>query len=172
LQGCRHELHNTRILATESSRLAESATGALQRFARQQAQTAAALAPTSASAGNAIFTIRFAFARSDVALSADNTEALLAVARTAPLIVLRGRTDGTADTPAESRMARERAGAVMAFLIQGGVDAARIRATYQPIGDPVGDNTTAAGRSLNRRVEVEVYRSLPIAIGQAHAASA
>ncbi len=35
-------------------------------------------------------------------------------------------------------------------------------ATYQPAGDHVADNASAGGRGLNRRVEIELYRVLPV----------
>ena len=69
--------------------------------------------------------------------------ALVEEARLAPLVVLKGRTDGTTDTSAESRIARERAAAVRDYLVEAGVDASRIRATYQPAGDHAADNTEA-----------------------------
>jgi outer membrane protein OmpA-like peptidoglycan-associated protein len=50
------------------------------------------------------------------------------------------------------------------YLVGAGVDPARIRATYQPAGDHVADNTPAGGRNLNRRVEIELYRALPVAL--------
>jgi outer membrane protein OmpA-like peptidoglycan-associated protein len=50
------------------------------------------------------------------------------------------------------------------YLVAAGVDPARIRATYQPAGDHVADNASAGGRGLNRRVEVELYRALPVAL--------
>jgi outer membrane protein OmpA-like peptidoglycan-associated protein len=77
------------------------------------------------------------------------------------LIVTRGRTDGDAESPAESRVARERAAAARAFLVQNGVDPARIRTTYQPVGDHTSDNDTPEGRALNRRVEIELYGVVP-----------
>ena len=83
-------------------------------------------------------------------------------ARTAPLVVLRGRTDGTAESPSESAIARQRAAAVEAWLVQSGVDRARIRTTWQPVGDHAADNSTPGGRTLNRRVEIEIYRAAPI----------
>jgi outer membrane protein OmpA-like peptidoglycan-associated protein len=54
--------------------------------------------------------------------------------------------------------------AVRDYLVAAGVDPARIRATYQPAGDHVADNVSAGGRGLNRRVEIELYRALPVAL--------
>jgi outer membrane protein OmpA-like peptidoglycan-associated protein len=50
------------------------------------------------------------------------------------------------------------------YLVAAGVDPARIRATYQPAGDHVAENASASGRGLNRRVEIELYRALPVAM--------
>jgi outer membrane protein OmpA-like peptidoglycan-associated protein len=167
LQVCKSDLQNTRITATESGRLAESATATLARAsARQQAIAAMAAAPQA----NSVFTIRFDFGSSRVVVPADTTAALVESARAAPLVMLRGRTDGTTDSPAESHIARERAAAVRDYLVGAGVDPARIRATYQPIGDFAADNSKPSGRDMNRRVEIEVYRALPVAMNGAVAA--
>jgi outer membrane protein OmpA-like peptidoglycan-associated protein len=88
----------------------------------------------------------------------------VAEAKSAPLVMLRGRTDGQTDTLAESRIARDRANAVRDYLVAAGIDAARIRATHQPTGDPVADNGGSSGQALNRRVEVEIYRVAPVAL--------
>ena len=116
---------------------------------------------------NSVFTIRFDFGSSRVVVPAETTAALVETARTAPLVMLRGRTDGTSDSAAESRIARERAAAVRDYLVGAGVDPARIRVTYQPIGDFAADNSKPAGRGMNRRVEIEVYRALPVAMASA-----
>ena len=91
-------------------------------------------------------------------------------ARSAPLVLLRGRTDGTTDSTTESRIARERAAAVRDYLVGSGVDATHIRTTYQPAGDHAADNTSPAGQGKNRRVEIEVYRALPVAMAASAAA--
>ena len=52
-----------------------------------------------------------------------------------------------------------------------GIDPARIRATYQPAGDYVTDNSSPSGRGMNRRVEIEVYRALPVAMSVSTVAS-
>lgn len=171
LQVCKSDLQNTRILATESSRLAESAAATLARVSvQQQAIAVAQMATPATSSANGVFTIRFAFGSAHVVVPADTASALVESARTAPLVLLRGRTDGPTDSAAESRIARERSAAVREYLVGAGVDTARIRATYQPAGDHAADNSSPAGQSQNRRVEIEVYRALPVAMGSSAAA--
>jgi outer membrane protein OmpA-like peptidoglycan-associated protein len=175
LQVCRNDLQNTRLLATESGRLAETTAATLANVAARQ-QVLASLrepaeqAPPAQSRtqpqppANGVFTVRFAFGSTRVVVAPDLAPVLIEHARVAPLVLLRGRTDGATDAPAESRIARERAAAVRDYLVAAGVDPARIRATYQPAGDHVADNASVTGRALNRRVEIELYRALPVAV--------
>jgi len=163
LQVCRNDLQNTRILAAESGRLAESTTATLSHLAMRQQAIAAMQAPADMPAqANRVFTVRFEFGSTRVAMPTDIATPLIADAKAAPLVLLRGRTDGSSDAPVEGRIARERAAAVRDYLVAAGVDPARIRATYQPVGDHVADNGSDSGRGLNRRVEIELYRALPI----------
>ena len=162
LQVCRGELQNTRIVASETTRLAESATARAVHLAQQQIATACS---GSADAGaNPVYTILFAFGSTEVNVAPSAAPALIEHARRAALIVARGRTDGDVESAAESRVARERAAAVRAYLVQAGVDPSRIRTSYQPVGDHAANNGTAAGRQLNRRVEIEMYSALPSVI--------
>jgi outer membrane protein OmpA-like peptidoglycan-associated protein len=160
LQACKNDLQNTRILATESSRLAETSAATLAHLAARQ-QLLASLQQRAMA--NSVHTIRFAFNSTKVDIPTDTASTLLEDAKTAPLVLLRGRTDGTTDSPAESRMAQARASAVRDYMIASGVDASRIRTTHQPSGDHVADNRSPQGRDLNRRVEIEVYRAMPVA---------
>ena len=169
LQVCKNDLHNTRLLATESGRLAESTGAALANLAARQQILAAMQMPAGPQPQglvqvNSVFSVRFDFGSTHVVVPPDAATALIADAKAAPLVLLRGRTDGATDTPAESRVARDRAAAVRDYLVAAGVDPARIRATYQPAGDHVADNASAGGRSLNRRVEIELYLALPVAL--------
>jgi outer membrane protein OmpA-like peptidoglycan-associated protein len=168
LQVCKSALQNTRILANESNRLADATTATLERMAVRQ-QALAALPGTSPSpdSANRVFTVWFGYGSTRVTLPADTGSTLVENARAAPLVLLRGRTDGATDSLAESRIARERAAAVRDYLVAAGVDPARIRATHQPSGDHAASNTTPAGRSLNRRVEIELYRTPPVAVSTA-----
>lgn len=166
LQVCRNDLQNTRILASESSRLADATSATLANIAaRQRALENLRTQPTPTPQGNWLLTIHFGYGSTRFELPADAEKELIAAARSAPLVMLRGRTDGVADSAAESRVARERAAAVRDHLIAAGIDASRIRITYQPSGDHVAENVSASGQALNRRVEIEVYRALPVALG-------
>lgn len=165
LQACRSDLHNTRIVASESERAADAAAAALERAAaRQQILSARQAASAAAASANNVFTVRFDFGSTRVAVPADAAASLVENARAAPLVLLRGRTDGAVETAAESQVARGRAEAVRDYLVAAGVDPARIRATYQPVGDGVADNASPSGRDLNRRVEIELYRAIPVAL--------
>jgi outer membrane protein OmpA-like peptidoglycan-associated protein len=170
LQVCKHDLQNGRLLGLESSRLAETTAATLANMAaRQQALAAMQAAAVQQPQPNNVFTLRFNFASTRIVMPSEVASALVEDAKASPLILLRGRTDGTSDAPAESRIARDRAAAVRNYLVAAGVEPSRIRATYQPAGDHVADNTSAAGRGLNRRVEIELYRALPTGMPSLHA---
>jgi outer membrane protein OmpA-like peptidoglycan-associated protein len=169
LQGCKSELQNTRILGRESDRRAETAVASAEQWLqRQSALTAPAAARQTVAAtalpANSVYSVRFGFASTKVEMPAESAALLIAAAHQAPLVLLRGRTDGSTESAAESRIARLRAASVRDYLVAAGVNPARIRATYQPVGDHAADNASAAGRGQNRRVEVEVYRALPMAM--------
>ena len=165
LQVCKNDLQNTRQMATESGRVAETTAATLANLAaRQQILAAMQGAPGQQPKANSVFSVRFDFGSTRLVIPTDVAATLVEDAKASPLVMLRGRTDGTSDAPAESRIAQDRAAAVRDYLVAGGVDPARIRATYQPAGDHVADNTSAGGRGLNRRVEIELYRALPVAM--------
>jgi outer membrane protein OmpA-like peptidoglycan-associated protein len=165
LQVCKNDLQNTRLMATESGRVAETTAATLANLAaRQQILTAMQGAPGQQPKANSVFTVRFDFRSTRVVIPTEIAATLVEDAKASSLVMLRGRTDGTSDAPAESRIARDRAAAVRDYLVAAGVDPARIRATYQPAGDHVADNVSAGGRGLNRRVEIEMYRALPVAL--------
>lgn len=162
LQSCRSELENTRILATESARSAEANVQVVALIAQRQQALARIIEASAAAQRNRLFTVLFAFGSTDVALPDADAARIVDEARSAPLIVVRGRTDGAIESRAESAIARQRADAVEAWLVRAGVDRAHIRTTWQPVGDHAADNETPGGRTLNRRVEIEIYRAAPI----------
>lgn len=160
LQACKGDLQNSRILVTEKSRAAESARASFAKLAAMR-QSQPATEPRADDARGTVYTIVFPFASTKVDLQPAQAEQLGREAQFAPLILLSGRTDGTNETAAESRIARERAEAVRSYLVAAGVSPARIRTTWQPVGDHAAQNTVAGGRALNRRVEIEIYRLAP-----------
>jgi outer membrane protein OmpA-like peptidoglycan-associated protein len=162
LQSCRSDLENTRILAKESVRSAEASSQAVARMVHQQQMLVRGIESSASAQRNLLVPVLFAFGSTQVNVPDADAARIVEEARAAPLVVLRGRTDGTAESPAESAIARQRAAAVEAWLVQSGLDRARIRTTWQPVGDHAADNGTAGGRTLNRRVEIEIYRAVPV----------
>ena len=71
-------------------------------------------------------------------------------------IAVEGHTDATGSDSYNQKLSEDRAAAVRAALVQGGVDPASI--TSKGLGEttPVATNDTPAGRQQNRRVEVVV----------------
>ena len=65
---------------------------------------------------------------------------------------IQGHTDNVGAKEANLKLSKERADAVKASLVKGGISAARL--TTAGLGDtqPVGDNKTEEGRASNRRV--------------------
>jgi hypothetical protein len=160
LQTCKGELQGSRILLSETTRLAERANAMASRLMLEQ-QAQAAKPHAELEMANAVYTIRFSFGSADVVVPAADSGPLIEQVRASSLVMLRARTDGQTDALSESRIARERALAVRSYLIKSGIDPTRIRMTWQPIGDNVADNGTASGRALNRRVEIELYHFAP-----------
>ena len=69
-------------------------------------------------------------------------------------ITVEGHTDNTGSLARNKALSQERADAVKAYLVKGGVDGARLRSVGYGSEKPVGNNGTAAGRAQNRRVEL------------------
>ncbi|WP_051244583.1 OmpA family protein [Azohydromonas australica] len=118
----------------------------------------------AAAGGNVVYTYRFPLGSTKLELPPAAAAQLVAAARQAQLVVLRGRTDSARDDVANARAAQRRAEAAQLLLIKGGVPMDRMRLTYQGAGDFVAPNTTPDGRAFNRRVEIELYPVRPQAI--------
>jgi outer membrane protein OmpA-like peptidoglycan-associated protein/tetratricopeptide (TPR) repeat protein len=71
-------------------------------------------------------------------------------------IEISGHTDNTGSPVINARLSTERAKAVVDYLVKKGVDVGRL--TYKGYGSeqPIADNTTAAGKAKNRRVEFKI----------------
>ncbi len=73
-------------------------------------------------------------------------------------IKIGGYTDNTGDNAINKTLSANRATAVMKELIKLGVDPNRLSAEGYGIEHPIADNSTDAGRALNRRVAVRVTK--------------
>ncbi len=67
-----------------------------------------------------------------------------------------GHTDSVGSNEFNQRLSLARAESVKAYLVNQGIDAARIRTEGKGESQPVADNATAEGRAKNRRVEIDV----------------
>ncbi|MGB6242252.1 MAG: OmpA family protein [Castellaniella sp.] len=68
-----------------------------------------------------------------------------------------GYTDASGSDAINMPLSQRRAGAVTQYLAGQGVAPGRLTAEGQGSANPVGDNNTAAGKALNRRVELFLY---------------
>lgn len=71
-------------------------------------------------------------------------------------IEISGHTDNVGQKQANQLLSEQRAKAVVEFLTQKGVDAARLSAKGYGDTQPMADNDTEAGRAENRRTEFKV----------------
>ena len=68
-----------------------------------------------------------------------------------------GHTDSTGTLQVNQTLSVNRANAVTNYLASRGVSAARLMSEGRGPHNPVADNATAAGRAMNRRVELYLY---------------
>jgi len=82
---------------------------------------------------------------------------LLPLLKDAQRIEVRGRTDNQSPGAPDEQVALNRALAAKRFLVAQGVSPLIVSINYLSAGDYVADNCTEAGKSHNRRVEIEVF---------------
>lgn len=70
------------------------------------------------------------------------------------MIDVNGHTDNTGGTELNQKLSENRANSVKQYLTENGIDEKRINTTGYGETKPLADNTTAAGRASNRRVEM------------------
>ncbi|WP_238388003.1 OmpA family protein [Hymenobacter sediminis] len=72
-------------------------------------------------------------------------------------VLVEGHTDNTGSDAINQPLSERRAQAVANYTQQQGVDAARITSKGYGSSQPIADNTTAAGKQANRRVEIAIF---------------
>lgn len=69
-------------------------------------------------------------------------------------VVIEGHTDSTGSDSYNLDLSQRRAESVMNYLTSRGVSASRLRAVGRGESDPLASNADAAGRKMNRRVDI------------------
>ena len=83
---------------------------------------------------------------------------VIALARTCQQsrITITGHTDASGSEAFNERLSLERAQAVGDYLVRGGINADRLLVAGLGSAEPIADNATRYGRSMNRRIEIEL----------------
>ena len=97
---------------------------------------------------------RFQSALNDVAsvLREGNTAGQLA-------LVIHGHTDNTGNDSINIPLSQNRANSVLNYLSSQGISSSRMSARGYGSTSPIANNSSAAGREQNRRVEITVYQT-------------
>ena len=108
----------------------------------------------------AIDAISFDFGKSNIkAESHDYLDNLAkTLIRTNAKIEVKGHTDNVGSEQYNMNLSRDRAKAVMEYLISKGVDKEKLTYSYYGMSKPLATNDTEEGRIINRRVEFEILR--------------
>ncbi|XID74477.1 OmpA family protein [Alkanindiges sp. WGS2144] len=72
-------------------------------------------------------------------------------------VVVSGYTDSSGNDSINIPLSQNRAQAVAQYLISQGVPSSRVSAKGYGAASPIADNSTAAGKQQNRRVELNIY---------------
>lgn len=106
----------------------------------------------------AIDDINFEFAKSTIKSSShaylDKLARLLN--STDAKVVICGHTDNIGSEATNLELSKQRAQAVLSYLVKKGVDRQRLSYRYYGMSKPIATNDTEEGRQMNRRVEFEI----------------
>lgn len=125
---------------------------------RQSMATLPTLPPHaySTNASGVVIRVFHPFAHTEFAPSEEVAQALRAGVKGAERIEVRGHTDSSVVNPIDKLIAIERAEKARTWLINNGADAAKIQTRHFTAGHFLTENRTQQGRSLNRRVEIDI----------------
>jgi outer membrane protein OmpA-like peptidoglycan-associated protein len=111
----------------------------------------------STNASGVVIRVFHPFARTDFEPSEPVAQALRAGVQGAERIDVRGYTDSNVVNPIDRLIAIERAEKARTWLINNGAEAAKIYTQHFTARHFYTDNGTKQGRSLNRRVEIDIH---------------
>ena len=106
-------------------------------------------------AADALFDFDKAVIKSDAKAKLDDLVAKLKAINLEVIIAI-GHTDSVGGAAYNQKLSLKRAEAVKAFIISKGIEPNRVYTEGKGEKQPIADNKTKAGRSKNRRVEIEV----------------
>lgn len=72
-------------------------------------------------------------------------------------VLIEGHTDSSGSDELNLKLSEDRARSVRTFLVGQNVKASRLTTVGYGEAQPIGDNSTTAGKAQNRRVEVAIY---------------
>jgi OOP family OmpA-OmpF porin len=76
-------------------------------------------------------------------------------------VEISGHTSSEGDPDFNSQLSQDRANAVRNWLIRAGVPESQLEARGAGSTEPMGDNETAEGRRVNRRIEFRILSGAP-----------
>ncbi len=106
-------------------------------------------------AADALFDFDKAVIKSDAKAKLDDLVAKLKAINLEVIIAI-GHTDSVGSAAYNQKLSLKRAEAVKAYIISKGIEPNRVYTEGKGAKQPIADNKTKAGRSKNRRVEIEV----------------
>jgi outer membrane protein OmpA-like peptidoglycan-associated protein len=69
-------------------------------------------------------------------------------------VIVEAHTDNRGGTTANLTLGKSRSDAVLAYLVEKGVNPSRITSLGKGSSEPIADNRSKDGRAINRRVEI------------------
>lgn len=74
-------------------------------------------------------------------------------------IVIEGHTDNIGTAEFNQTLSEQRAGAVLQYLADRGIEKSKLKSVGYGLTKPIADNSTAEGRAKNRRVEIVITKT-------------